>query len=148
MLVKCAIQLRRKWLLSSNMKKGDTYTHQFNITEEVYNGFIHVFADKNPLHTNEQFAKEKGFNGRVMHGNILNGFLSYFVGECLPEKNVMIYSQSIDFKNPVYLNDKVSIHAIVEDIHESVKTAEIKFSFENNKGIKVAKGTILIGINL
>lgn len=130
------------------MKKGDTYKHQFKVTEEVYKGFINVFADKNPMHTDEKFAKEKGFPSIVMHGNILNGFISYFIGECLPQKNVMIYSQSIDFKKPVFLNDELVLHAVIEDVFESVKSAEIKFYFENSTNVKVAKGTVLIGINL
>jgi 3-hydroxybutyryl-CoA dehydratase len=130
------------------MKKGDKYIRQFQVTEEVYKGFLNVFKDKNPMHTDEQFAKSKGFKSVVMHGNILNGFISYFVGECLPEKNVMIYSQSIDFKKPLFLNDSLNFHAEVEDVFESVKTAEIKFSFQNSEGVKVAKGNIMIGINL
>ena len=130
------------------MKKGDKYIQQFQVTEDVYMGFLDVFKDKNPMHTDEQFAKSKGFKSVVMHGNILNGFISYFIGECLPEKNVMIYSQSIDFKKPVFLNDFLTFHANIEDVFESVKTAEIKFYFQNTEGVKVAKGNILIGVNL
>lgn len=130
------------------MQKGETYTYKFKVTDKVYNGFIDVFADRNPMHTNEQFAREKGFKSIVMHGNILGGFLSYFIGECLTEKNVMIYSQTIDFKKPVYLNDELVLNASIEEIYDSVKTAEIKFSFENSEGVKVAKGKVLIGVNL
>lgn len=130
------------------MQKGETYTHKFKVTDKVYSGFIDVFADRNPMHTNEQFAREKGFKRIVMHGNILGGFLSHFIGECLPEKNVMIYSQTIDFKKPVYLNDELVLNASIEEVYDSVKTAEIKFSFENSEGVKVAKGKVLIGVNL
>jgi 3-hydroxybutyryl-CoA dehydratase len=130
------------------VKKGDTYKHQFRVTDEVYKGFINVFGDKNTMHTDEKFAQKKGFPSVIMHGNILNGFISYLIGECLPQKNVMIYSQSIDFKKPVFLNDELVLHAVIEDIFESVKSAEIKFYFENSANIKVAKGTVLIGINL
>jgi len=100
------------------------------------------------MHTDEKFAIEKGFKSIVMHGNILNGFISYFIGKCLPERNLMIYSQSIDFKKPVFLNDSLTFHASIEDIYESVKTAEMKFYFENSEGTKVARGTVLLGINL
>ena len=58
-------------------KVDDKYEHTFKVSDEVYEGFIDVFKDTNPLHTDEAFARAKGFKGRVMHGNILNGFLSY-----------------------------------------------------------------------
>ena len=100
-------------------KKGDTYHISFVVNSDVYNGFIAIFNDQNPLHTDERFAINKGFKGSVMHGNILNGFLSNFVGEHLPDKNVIIHSQSIQYKQPVYLNDVLQFTATVNDIYES-----------------------------
>jgi 3-hydroxybutyryl-CoA dehydratase len=129
------------------MQQGDKYTYVFELTPDVYNGFIATFKDMNPLHTDKQFAISKGFKSEVMHGNILNGFISYFIGECLPEKNVMIYSQKIDFKHPVYLHDKLTLQAKIKDIHESVHTAEIEYYFENRENVKVAKGSVLIGLD-
>jgi len=83
-------------------KITDNYYHQFIITQEVYQQFQLCSNDRNPLHTNEDFAKSKGFTDKVMYGNILNAFVSFFIGECLPTKNVIIHSQEIAFKNPVY----------------------------------------------
>src|ERR1700761_4767765 len=110
---------------------GDKFEERFTITPSTYEGFIGVLKDTNPLHTNAQFAEERGFNGCVMHGNILNGFLSYFIGECLPDKNVVIHSQQIQFKNAVYLNDKLSFEAEIIGIHQSLNTVEFKYSFKN-----------------
>ena len=128
------------------IKKGDTFTVPFVVDATVYNGFISTFNDKNPLHTDAEFAHSAGFKEQVMHGNILNGFLSYFVGECLSIKNVIIHSQQIDYKHPVYLNDKLELFAEVNEVHESVKTIEFKFIFTSQSGKKVAVGIIQIGI--
>ncbi|MCW3077775.1 MAG: hypothetical protein JWO32_2384 [Bacteroidetes bacterium] len=125
---------------------GDKINLKFVITEEVYNGFIFIFKDNNPLHTDAKYAAGKGFKERVMHGNILNGFLSYFIGECLPTKDVIIHSQQIDFSKPVYMNDSLNFEAEVEEIFESVKVVKFKFTFKNNEGKKVAKGSIQIGL--
>ena len=130
------------------MKKGDKFETGFIVDDFVYNGFIDLFKDKNPLHTDAAFAKAKGFKAPVMHGNILNGFLSYFIGECLPEKNVIIYYQEIKYLHPVYKNERLILVAEVEDIFESVNQAEINFFFENNDKLKIAKGKINIGIGL
>lgn len=127
-------------------KPDDKFNLQFQVTESTYMGFIELFEDKNPLHTNEIFAQTKGFSGRVMHGNILNGFLSYFIGEALPTKDVIIHTQEIQFKNPVYLNDKLSFEAVVSGVFESVKAVEFKFAFRNEAGKVVAKGKIQIGL--
>jgi len=126
------------------MRQGEIFERYFDVTPEVHKAFTDIFNDKNPLHTDEAYAKGKGFDGRVMHGNILGGFLSYFIGECLPEKNVIIHSQSIKYRRPVYLNDKLKLVGEVEEIFESVKTIDIKYYFENQNKVKVASGTIQI----
>jgi 3-hydroxybutyryl-CoA dehydratase len=128
------------------MNKGDVFTSAFNINSEIYNGFVSLFKDKNPLHTNSEYAVGKGFIGKVMHGNILNGFLSFFVGECLPSKDVIIQTQQIKYLKPVYLNDELILHAEIEEIYDSVNTIELKYYFENQNKEKIAKGRIQIGL--
>ncbi len=130
------------------MKKGDKFETGFIVDDAVYAGFIQLFKDKNPLHTDASFANSKGFKGVVMHGNILNGFLSYFIGECLPEKNVIIHSQEIKYLHPLYKNETLKLAAEIIDIFESVKVVEFRFFFENTQKVKVAKGKINIGIDL
>lgn len=126
--------------------EGATFELTFYVKEATHAGFIELFQDKNPLHTDEAFAQQKGFSGKVMHGNILNGFLSYFIGEHLPTKEVIIHTQEIQFKNPVYLGDQLSFEAKVSGVYESVKAVEFKFNFRNANKQVVAKGKIQIGI--
>lgn len=128
------------------LQQGDKIKQRFTVSETVYEGFISVFKDKNPLHTDSGYAVAKGFKGRVMHGNILNGFISYFIGECLPSKDVIIHSQQISFSGPVYLNDTLEFEAEVEEVYESVNAIKFKFGFRNTEGKRVAKGEIQIGL--
>lgn len=127
-------------------KINDIFKETFTISQEVYDGFISTFGDKNPLHTSAEYAKEKGYSDKVMQGNILNGFLSYFIGMSLPIKNVVIHSQDIAYKAPVYLGDILSFEAKIEDVHESVAAVSFIFIFTNQNNKKVAKGHFQIGI--
>lgn len=129
-----------------NFKEGDAFTETYTVSEAVYYGFIDIFKDENPLHTQNEFAIKKGFKAKVMHGNILNGFLSHFVGECLSTKEVIIHSQEIQFKKPVYLHDELMFKANVSGVFESVHAIEFKFNFTNSSKEIVAKGKLQIGI--
>jgi 3-hydroxybutyryl-CoA dehydratase len=125
---------------------GNTFEENFIVSNKIYTGFIELFQDRNPLHTDEKFAIAKGFKASVMHGNILNGFLSYFIGERLPLKNVIIHSQEIQFKNAVFLNNELHFRAEVMGIFESVNVIEFKYFFKNEELTTVAKGKFQIGI--
>jgi 3-hydroxybutyryl-CoA dehydratase len=111
------------------MNKGDTFEIPFSVTDSIYTGFIQLFKDQNPLHVDKSFAQGKGFNEEVMHGNILGGFISYFIGECLPVKNVIIHSQEIKYVKPVYKNDDLVLKAEVSDVFLSVNAYAFKFFF-------------------
>jgi 3-hydroxybutyryl-CoA dehydratase len=128
------------------MEVGQKFQALFVVDERVYQGFIQVFKDRNPLHTNAAYALSKGFTEKVMHGNILCGFLSYFIGECLPTKDVVIHSQEIQFTKAVYLNDQLELNAVIEDFFESVNAVAFKFNFKNQNQQIVAKGKVQIGL--
>ncbi len=128
------------------MNHGDQYKVDFKLTDKIYQGFINLFEDRNCLHTDHSYAVSKGFDDVVMHGNILNGFLSYFIGECLPIKNVMIHSQDIKYSKPVYCQDDLTFFAVVTDVISSVSVVILSFYFENQNNIKVAKGKVQIGV--
>jgi 3-hydroxybutyryl-CoA dehydratase len=132
--------------MSEIFKTGDSFDVPFTVSGEVHSAFIQLFKDRNPLHTDEAFAVSKGFPQRVMHGNILNGFISYFVGECLPTKDVIIHSQEIQFTNAVYANEQLQFRAVVAGVYQDGKAVEFKFTFKNSSSKTVAKGKIQIGI--
>lgn len=128
------------------IKKGDKFNEIFLVSKNIYEGFISIFNDKNSLHTDREFAIKKGFRGIVIHGNILNGFLSYFIGERLPIKNVIIHKQEIKYHKPVYINDKLSFYAEVMSVFDEINVIEIKFYFINQDLLKVASGKFQIGV--
>lgn len=125
---------------------NEKFKHQFSVTQDIYHHFQMCSNDRNPLHTDEEFARAKGFTEKVMYGNILNAFLSYFIGECLPTKDVIIHSQDIAFKNPVFMNEKLDFEAFVSGIYEAVNAIEFKYKFIKPDGKTAAKGLIQIGL--
>ena len=126
------------------MQKGLTINHEFIVDTGVYNGFKTIFKDHNILHTNQDYAQSKGFSQKVMYGNILNGFVSYFVGELLPDDEILIQKQEISFHKPVYINDILSFEAVLSEVYESVNSFVFKFKFKNESGL-IAKGKVQIG---
>lgn len=128
------------------LKKGQEFREVYNLSAAIHVQFMDCFGDRHPLHTNDQFARDHGFKKEIMHGNILNGFLSHFVGERLPVKNVMLYSQSIQYRKPVYVDEVLNFEARVEELFESVQAVDFKFSFKNAANVVVANGKFQIGI--
>lgn len=138
--------------ISELAEQSAQLSHTYQVTPEVYQAFQLCSQDLNPLHTDETYAKEKGFEGCVMYGNILNAFISHFVGMCLPTPNVMIQSQDISFHKPVFLHDEITLQASIDTISEAVNIINYKLKFQRIKvGAEselVAKGHVQIGLLL
>jgi acyl dehydratase len=132
--------------INMNFLVGKEYEVIFTISKKLYRKFKNLSKDMNPLHTDDFFAKSKGFPSRVMYGNILNIFISYFIGECLPVKNVIIHKQDIHYKKPFYLFDIIKLNVVVHELHESVNSVVFKFKFINQHNSIIAVGNIQIGI--
>lgn len=121
---------------------------RYEVTEEVYKAFQVVSGDMNPLHVDKEFAQSKGMQDRVMYGNILNAFISHFVGMRLPSPDVMILAQDINYHLPVYLNDELLLDVKIEDYSDAVRVVNYKFVMYKltgeDKKPKVAKGHVQI----
>ena len=128
-----------------SVREGDKFKHEFKITPEITDLFIKLSNDRNSLHVDDNFSISKGFKSKVVHGNIQNCFLSYFVGEIFPIKNVVILSQTIKFKNPVYENEVLFFESKVENFVESIKVYELKYKFSNSYN-SVSQGIIMIKV--
>lgn len=131
------------------VEKSQAIEVTYHVTPDVYFGFQRISSDFNPLHTDEAFAKSKGFPERVMYGNILNAFVSHFVGMALPTRHVMIQTQDIQFRKPVFLGDEIIIKASHEDVSEAVEIINFKLKFyrpAEKKPELVASGHVQIGM--
>lgn len=123
--------------------------HTYKVTSDIYSSFQKCSNDYNPLHVDQLYAVSKGFSDCVMYGNILNAFISHFVGMLLPSKEVMIQSQDISFHKPVYLNNEIMLEATVDTVSEAVNIIVYKLKFrrlDEDKSELVAKGHVQIGL--
>lgn len=130
-------------------ESSKSITHTYKVTPEVYYSFQRCSNDFNPLHTDQKYASDKGYTGTVMYGNILNAFISHFVGMLLPSREVMIQSQDINFHKPVYLNDEIQLEARIEQVSEAVNIIIYKLKFrreQDGNSELVAKGHVQIGL--
>tara|TARA_Y100000741_G_C18141973_1_gene513507 strand:- start:222 stop:653 length:432 start_codon:yes stop_codon:yes gene_type:complete len=126
---------------------GHTKEFQIKVTESLVNDFAKLSGDFNPIHINEDFAKSKKFKGKIVHGMLLASFLSRMVGMYLPGKHALYLSQSLEFHNPCFINDEITVSSIVNEKSESTKIIRIDSKILNNKNEVLLNGTGRIIVN-
>ena len=132
-----------KW---KEIQVGMQESFTVEITEEMQETFTKLSGDVNPLHLSNKFAKQRGFQDRVVYGMLINSFYSTLVGVYLPGENCLFHEVNARFTRSVYIGDKLTVVGIVKDIRES--TGRIKLSAEIRKEneIIVNKATLIVGM--
>lgn len=116
------------------------------VTASMVEDFCRMTGDVNPLHTDEDFARGKGFKDRVVYGLLTTSFLSTLAGVYLPGERSLIREVDVKMKKPVFVGDILTVTGEVENIREELGFFVMKVSIVNQNGDKVMRGTMQMGI--
>ena len=116
------------------------------INSEKMDFFLKLSGDNNPLHMDNDFAINKGFDGRVVYGMAVASLYSTLVGVYLPGERCLLQSVNSDFMRPVYIGDKLQVTGKVVEKHDTTKRVIIKAEIRNQDGKKVSKARIEVGL--
>lgn len=131
----------------SSIKEGFRTHRLYVISTAIYDHFLAAYQDTNPLHTDDEFARGHGFPEKVMHGMILNGFISHFVGVHFPAGHSVLHSVSTQFKSPCHLGDEILIEATVTQVVQSMKVLVMNVVLTNvTRGRVAAKSKVQVGL--
>lgn len=128
------------------IKEGDSFSLGINIDHNDIDLFARISGDNNPLHVDADFARERGFKDRVVHGAHLIAFVSRMIGTQCPGRDALIHSYNIQFSKPVYAGDSIRILAVVAQVSPATKTIVVKINIENSTtGQVYASGKVQVG---
>lgn len=116
------------------------------ITDEMLGQFYGITGDSNPLHLDDIFAKEKGYDSRVVYGMLTASLFSTLGGVYLPGRNCLIHGAEMKFLHPVYCGDTLTVTGQIAEIHESVRQITVKIAIKNQRGQTVCKGKLKEGV--
>ena len=113
---------------------------QIKITESLVNDFAKISGDFSPIHMNENYAKGTIFKKRIVHGMLLSSLLSRIQGMYLPGKHALYFSQSLNFRNPCFIDDIITVSGTVIAKSESTKILKIESIIKNQNNLIIVSG--------
>ena len=81
---------------------------QKQITDRDIELFAEVSTDRNPVHLDDDYARDTIFEGRIAHGMLTAGYFSAVLGTKLPGAGSVYVAQTLAFKAPVRIGDEVT----------------------------------------
>ncbi|WP_119838736.1 MaoC family dehydratase [Pseudooceanicola algae] len=99
-----------------DLEMGMTRHLRKEITDADIEMFAEVSTDRNPVHLDDDYARDTIFGGRIAHGMLTAGLVSAVIGEQLPGHGTVYMGQSLKFLAPVRPGDVVTAEVEVTSI--------------------------------
>ena len=140
----------RSFPLGAHIKKnfkdisvGQKVEHEKLVTDEDVRKFAQISGDYNPIHLDDDFAKNSVFGTRIAHGILTASHISAVIGYIFPGPGWIYLGQSLRFRAPVRIGD--TIKTVVEVIATEEKNNIVKLSTNCKvKDTVVLEGTATI----
>ena len=114
------------------------------ITDKDIELFAEISTDLNPVHLDDEYARDTIFEGRIAHGMLTAGLISAVIGEQLPGHGTIYLSQNLKFLAPVRPGDLV--HAEVKVVDMLIDKRRVKLDCRcevNGKNVLVGEAMVL-----
>ena len=87
---------------------GDTFGSSLTVTEAHLVLGAGMFGDLNPLHVDEEFARQSRFGGRILHGPFTSALVSASAGMYFAGTAIAYLEHACRFKAPVRAGDTLT----------------------------------------
>ena len=127
-----------------DIEMGMTRYIQKVITDRDIEQFAEISTDHNPVHLDDEYARDTIFEGRIAHGMLTAGLVSAVIGEQLPGHGTIYMSQNLKFLAPVRPGDLV--HAEVKVIDLVIDKRRVKLDCRcevNGKNVLIGEAIVL-----
>ncbi len=128
------------------MYVGQTYEVKRTVTDEMIKLFAEATGDKNPIHLDEEFAKNTMFGGRIAHGILSLGIVSSVIGMEFPGAGTIYLMQNAKFKRPVYVGEEVTVQLVVKEIDPEKRRVLLETLVVKPNGENAIEGEALVKV--
>lgn len=92
---------------------GRSHCETIQITDQIVTDFMAATGDRNPVHTDSDYARKCGFSDRLVHGMLCGSFFSRIFATHLPGAGAIYLEQNLQFIRPVYADTEVTAKVTV-----------------------------------
>jgi 3-hydroxybutyryl-CoA dehydratase len=130
----------------SDLVLGQSAEVVHTVTEEDVQKFGELSGDYNPLHFDEEWAKNTMFGSRIAHGILTAAFISTAIGMHLPGPGTIYMSQSMRFLGPVRIGDTVTALVEIIELNDEKQRVTLKTTCTNQDGKIILDGEALVAL--
>lgn len=119
---------------------NQVFTHQFQFSQQEVNQFAEVTGDKNPVHTDADYAAKTMFKRPIMHGMLGASLFSKVFGTLFPGEGTIYLKQTLNFLKPMYVDTAYDAIFTVKEVLKDKNRAIIETVIRDKDGKTCTSG--------
>ena len=130
--------------LIKELKLGDNYNELFSYTQNEVDIFAKISGDLNPLHIDEEFAKNSIFGQRIIHGYLGTSIFSKVFAMNFPGEGSIYLKQDLKFFKPMFTVEKYRANFVIIEHLKDKHRALFQTNIYDSKNNLIVKGEAII----
>ncbi|MGB9790637.1 MaoC family dehydratase [Thermotoga caldifontis] len=122
----------------SELQVGQEHEASFTVSDDMVKTFAEITGDKNPVHLDEDYARNTRFKKRICHGMLVASLISKVLGMDFPGPGTILVKQQLVYRAPVFVGETVKVHVKV------IEKREEKHRVMLSTNVLKADGTVAI----
>ena len=118
--------ITRQVYFFEDLEPGMEASFAKTVSEADILAFAEVTGDKNPVHLDAAYAAKTIFKERIAHGMLTAGYISAVFGMELPGPGAIYVSQTLNFRGPVKIGDRVIAKVRVMELYPAKRRARFE----------------------
>jgi 3-hydroxybutyryl-CoA dehydratase len=118
------------------------------LSKTFYEADVYMFAqvtgDKNPVHLDDEYAKQSMFQQRIVHGFFVGSMFSQIIGNSFPGLGTVYTFQSLKFTKPVYFGDTITATVSAKELLIEKNRVVLECIAHNQEGQVVLIGEAFV----
>lgn len=123
---------------------GNTASFSKTLTEQDLVLFATTSGDVNPVHLDQEYAKNSMFGERIGHGMWSAGLVSATLATVLPGPGTIYLGQTLSFRRPVKIGDRLTASLTVTGKQDEKKQVTLDCKVTNQDGKVVVTGEAVV----
>lgn len=130
--------------MDNKITVGSKFEYEFSFTQQDVVNFATASGDFNPIHLDEEYAKNSIFKTTIIHGFLGGSIFSKVFGTIFPGNGTIYLKQDLSFLKPMFTNKNYISKFEVVETDLTKNRAVVKTSILNENNEIVIEGEALI----
>lgn len=126
------------------IKVWDTYAFEIKYHQKDVEKFAEISGDNNPIHINQEYAKNTPFGQCIVHGFFAGAVFSRVFGTMWPGEGTVYMMQEMSFRAPVFVEKEYKACFKVLEVNQEKHRGVIECILQDAEGKQAIIGKAML----